>query len=45
MKDFNNPLPSLCQFHGNGNPNDELVLFEFAEMQEAITAEKVCRIF
>lgn len=29
----------LVDYHGNGDPNDELVLFEFAEIKEAIRLE------
>lgn len=31
----------LVKYHGNGDPNDELVLFEAQEMREAIALEKV----
>jgi MFS family permease len=30
----------LVEYHGNGNDQDELVLFEFAEMKEAIRREQ-----
>lgn len=30
----------FVDYHGNGNPQDELVLFEFAEVKEAIRREK-----
>ncbi|ORY74528.1 general substrate transporter [Leucosporidium creatinivorum] len=30
----------LVKYHGNGDPQDELVLFEFQEMKEAIREEK-----
>ncbi|KAM0754139.1 general substrate transporter [Meredithblackwellia eburnea MCA 4105] len=30
----------LVKYHGNGDPNDELVLFEFEEMKEAIKIER-----
>lgn len=33
----------LVKYHGNGNPNDELVLFEFQEMKEQIAAEKLAK--
>jgi SP family sugar:H+ symporter-like MFS transporter len=32
----------LVKYHGNGDPTDELVLFEFEEMKEALKIEKVC---
>ncbi|GAA6039193.1 hypothetical protein JCM8097_000463 [Rhodosporidiobolus ruineniae] len=33
-------LDFLVKYHGNGDPNDELVLFEFEEMKEALEKEK-----
>jgi SP family sugar:H+ symporter-like MFS transporter len=33
-------LAFLIEYHGNGDANDALVLFEFNEMQEAIELEK-----
>jgi SP family sugar:H+ symporter-like MFS transporter len=33
----------LVKYHGNGNPDDELVLFEFEEIKEAIKMEKIAR--
>lgn len=30
----------LVEYHGNGDPNDELVLFEYEEMKEAIRKEQ-----
>jgi SP family sugar:H+ symporter-like MFS transporter len=30
----------LVKYHGNGNPNDELVNFEFLELKESLEAEK-----
>ncbi|BGP20146.1 hypothetical protein JCM10213_000769 [Rhodosporidiobolus nylandii] len=30
----------LVKYHGNGNPEDELVLFEFEEIKEALKKEK-----
>lgn len=30
----------LVEYHGNGNPNDEMVAFEFAEMRMAIRRER-----
>lgn len=30
----------LVEYHGNGNPDDQLVKFEFAEMKEAIKREQ-----
>lgn len=35
----------LVKYHGNGDPEDALVLFEFEEMKAAITIEKVPRRF
>jgi SP family sugar:H+ symporter-like MFS transporter len=32
-------LAFLVEYHGNGDPNDPLVQFEFGEMQEAIARE------
>lgn len=33
----------LVKYHGNGNPDDELVLFEFEEIKEAIRTEKIAK--
>lgn len=33
-------LQFLVEYHGNGNPDDQLVLFEFEEMKEAISLER-----
>ncbi|GAA6017706.1 hypothetical protein JCM10207_000470, partial [Rhodosporidiobolus poonsookiae] len=33
-------LDLLVKYHGEGNPNDELVLFEFEEIKEALQKEK-----
>ncbi|KAL7411188.1 putative hexose transport-related protein [Mrakia frigida] len=33
-------LQFFIEFHGNGNPDDELVLFEFDEMKETLRLEK-----
>lgn len=33
-------LQFFIDYHGNGNPQDELVLFEFAEVKEAIRREQ-----
>jgi len=30
----------LVKYHGNGNPNDELVLFEIQEMKDSLEAER-----
>jgi hypothetical protein len=30
----------LAKYHSNGDPNDELVKFEFEEIKEAIDAER-----
>lgn len=36
-------LQFLIEYHGNGNPNDELVHFEFQEMKSAIKQEQVAK--
>jgi len=36
-------LKFLVEYHGNGDPNDELVLFEFGEMKEAIRREQAAK--
>ncbi|GJN90011.1 hypothetical protein Rhopal_003006-T1 [Rhodotorula paludigena] len=33
-------LAFLVKYHGDGNPNDELVLFEFEEMKETLRKER-----
>ncbi|CAD6569474.1 MAG: hypothetical protein TREMPRED_005262, partial [Tremellales sp. Tagirdzhanova-0007] len=33
----------LVEYHGNGDPNDELVLFEFQEMKSAIKLEQAAK--
>ena len=33
----------LVDYHGNGDPNDELVLFEFDEMKTAIQREQAAK--
>ncbi|ORY30799.1 putative hexose transport-related protein [Naematelia encephala] len=33
-------LAFLAEYHGNGDPDDELVMFEFAEMKDAIAKEQ-----
>lgn len=33
----------LVRYHGNGNPNDELVNFEFLELKESLAAERRTR--
>lgn len=33
----------LVEYHGNGDPHDELVQFEFEEMKTAIVAERVAK--
>lgn len=33
----------LVKYHGNGNEHDELVLFEFEEIREAIRTEKIAK--
>lgn len=33
----------LVKYHGNGDPTDELVLFEFQEMREAIKREQFAK--
>ncbi|GAA6006842.1 uncharacterized protein JCM10292_005470 [Rhodotorula paludigena] len=33
-------LAFLVKYHGDGNPNDELVLFEFEEMKETLQKER-----
>ncbi|CDR46398.1 RHTO0S12e04060g1_1 [Rhodotorula toruloides] len=36
-------LDFLVKYHGDGNPNDELVLFEFGEMKETLQKERELR--
>lgn len=36
-------LAFLVEYHGNGDPNDQLVLFEYEEMKTAITQEREAR--
>lgn len=31
----------LCKYHANGDRDDELVIYEFDEIKEAIAAEKI----
>ena len=34
-------LAFLVKYHGNGNPEDELVRFEFEEMKQTLVLEQV----
>jgi SP family sugar:H+ symporter-like MFS transporter len=36
-------LQFLVEYHGNGDAQDPLVLFEFEEMKEAINREKAAK--
>lgn len=36
-------LRFLADYHGNGNPDDPLVRFEFEEMKEALSAERMAK--